>query len=441
MQVKWRLTMYSLYSSLLATLLVVGFPYWIFQMARHGKYRAGLGERLGRVPARLLAGGSGQRSIWIHAVSVGEVLAVAGLVTELRERFPWHRVVISTTTATGQKLARVRFGEQNVFYFPLDFGFCVRPYLRALRPELVIMAETEFWPNFLRRAKSGGTKIAVVNARISDRSLPGYLRFRSWLRPVLENLDLFLAQTGEDARRLIEIGAAAERVHTSGNLKFDVPAPAEVPVVAQLREVLKQAGADPVLVCGSTMEGEEPLLMRGFESVLASHPKAVMVLAPRHPERFDKVAALLEQLGGKYWRRSEWRGEAVVGGVFLLDSIGELASAYSLAEIAFVGGSLVSHGGHNILEPALFGVATIVGPSFENFRDIVALFQQNQAVRIAGAAELPLVFMELADSVAQRRELGQRALAALRQQMGATERTLTALAELMPDGAPARTNF
>jgi 3-deoxy-D-manno-octulosonic-acid transferase len=424
--------MYVLYSALLTALLVAGFPYWIFQMARHGKYRAGLGERLGRVPQRILQPDSAP-AIWVHAVSVGEVLAVAGLVTALREKFPGHRVVVSTTTASGHKLARARFGDQNVFYFPLDLGFCVRPYLRALRPALVVMAETEFWPNFLRLSRASGAKVAVVNARISDRSLPGYSRFRRWLRPVLKNVGLFLAQTDEDARRLVEIGALAERVRVSGNLKFDVPPPAETALVAQLREALKQTDAGPVLVCGSTMEGEEPLLMRGFENVLASHPKAVMILAPRHPERFDKVAGLLQHLGTKYWRRSQWRGESVSGGVFLLDSIGELASAYSLGDLAFVGGSLVSYGGHNILEPALFGVATVVGTSYQNFRDIVALFQQNQAVRIVGAAELPLVFMELIDSPAQRKALGQRGLATLRQQMGSTVRTLQALAELRTD--------
>ncbi len=425
--------MYFLYSALLAASLVVGLPFWIFQMARHGKYRAGLGERLGRVPPRIWPPDS-RPAIWVHAVSVGEVLAMVGLVAALRTQHPRYRVLVSTTTLTGQTLARARFGEQNVFYFPLDFAFCVRPYLRMLRPRLVVMAETEFWPNFLHLAQEGGAKIAVVNARISDRSFRGYRRFRAWLRPVLANIELLLAQTEEDQRRMVEIGVAPERVRVAGHLKFDVPPPTETALVAQLRESFTQAGSGPVLVCGSTMEGEEPLLMRGFENVLASHPEAVMVLAPRHPERFDKVAALLQQLGARYWRRSQWRGEPVSGGVFLLDSIGELASAYSLADVAFVGGSLVSYGGHNILEPALFGVATVVGTSFQNFRDIVALFQQNQAVRIVGAAELPLVFMELVDSPEQRKELGQRARQTLRQQMGASERTLQALSELMSNG-------
>src|SRR5882724_5133425 len=291
--------MYVLYSALLAASLVVGLPFWIFQMARHGKYRAGLSERLGRVPQRILQSDGGP-SIWVHAVSVGEVLAVAGLVAALREKFPGHRVVVSTTTASGQKLARSRFGEENVFYFPLDLGFCVRPYFRALRAELVVMAETEFWPNFLRLSRASGAKVAVVNARISDRSLPGYLRFRRWLRPVLENVDLFLAQTTEDERRLVEIGGDVSKVRVAGNLKFDVPPPAEAPLVAQLREVLTKSEAGPILVCGSTMEGEEPLLMRGFENVLASHPTAVMILAPRHPERFEKVGVLLQRLGAKF---------------------------------------------------------------------------------------------------------------------------------------------
>ena len=217
--------MYWLYSALLAVSLVLSLPYWLFQMARKGKYRAGLAERLGRVPRRIYPR-TGPSTIWIHAVSVGEVLAVSSLVARLRERFPDHQVLVSTTTATGQKLARSRFGEENVFYFPLDFAFCIRPYLRALRPELVVMAETEFWPNFLRESKASGAKIAIVNARISDRSLPGYLRFRKWLRPVLQTVDLFLAQSAEDGRRLGEIGAVADRVRVTGNLKFEVrPAP------------------------------------------------------------------------------------------------------------------------------------------------------------------------------------------------------------------------
>ena len=252
--------MYLLYSALLAGWLLVSLPYWLIQMGRHGKYRAGLAGRLGKLPRGLMAPSS-KSAIWVHAVSVGEVLAVSGLVTEL-SRFPEHHVFISTTTDTGQKLARKRFGEENVFYFPLDFAFAIRPYLQALRPQLIVIAETEFWPNFLRLAKEAGARIAVVNARISDRSFPGYRRLRRWLTRVLANVDLFVAQTDEDRRRLLEIGVAAQRVEVTGNLKFDVSPPAPPPIVGCLRNAFQEAGASPVLVCGSTVDGEETLLLR-----------------------------------------------------------------------------------------------------------------------------------------------------------------------------------
>ena len=421
--------MYLLYSALLAAGLLVSLPYWMFGQRRHGKYREGLGERLGKVPRRLQ--GQAGPAIWVHAVSVGEVLAVSELVAELRRRFPRHRVVISTTTATGQKLAKKHFGEDGVFYFPLDFAFAIRPYLAMLRPKLIVLAETEFWPNFLRRAHESGARVAVVNARISDRSWPGYRRLRRILAGVLRNVDLFLTQTEEDARRLRDIGAPADRIQVSGNLKFDVAVPAPPAIVASLRSAFQQAGAGPAIVCGSTVEDEEGLLLRAFENVLASHPRAVMILAPRHPERFGEVAQLLEQLGIRFWRRSLWSGDPIAGGVFLVDTIGELASLYALGEVAFVGGSLVPRGGHNIIEPAQHGVPIIVGNHTENFRDIVGLFQRQDAVRVVGPAEFPLVLMDLLSNEAERVALGRRGAETLRSQMGATERTAKALEKLM----------
>ena len=424
------LSMYLLYSALLAGWLLVSLPYWLIQMGRHGKYRAGLAGRLGKLPRRLMAPSS-KPVIWVHAVSVGEVLAVSGLVTEL-SRFPEHQVFISTTTDTGQKLARKRFGEENVFYFPLDFAFAIRPYLQALRPQLIVIAETEFWPNFLRLAKEAGARIAVVNARISDRSFPGYRRLRRWLTRVLANVDLFVAQTDEDRRRLLEIGVAAQRVEVTGNLKFDVSPPAPPPIVGCLRNAFQEAGASPVLVCGSTVDGEEPLLLRAFENVLASHPRALMILAPRHPERFVEVAALLSKLGVRFWKRSLWSGEPIAGGVFLVDTIGELAVLYSLGTLAFVGGSLVPRGGHNIIEPAHYGVPIIVGTHTDNFRDIVGLFQSRNAVKVVGPAELPLAFMELISDETKRVALGRRAAETLRAQQGATQRTVAALEGILP---------
>jgi 3-deoxy-D-manno-octulosonic-acid transferase len=426
--------MYALYSALLGLFLLVTLPYWLLQMMRHGKYRAGLRQRLGRVPSKLAARPE-KRTLWVHAVSVGEVVASSAVIEVLQRKFSTHRVVVSTTTDTGQKLAAHRFGEENVFHFPLDFAFAIRPYLAALRPELVVVAETEFWPNFLGLAKRSGARIAVINCRISDRSLPGYKRFHFWLPKVLDNVDLFLAQTDDDRRRLIEIGAPQSRISVAGNLKFDVAPPTPPAIVASLGESLSQSGAGPVLICGSTLEDEEGPLLSAFSNILANHPKAVMILAPRHPERFATVAELVEKLGFRLWRRSLWSGESLAGGVFLVDSIGELAALYSLATVAFVGGSLVPRGGHNILEPALYGVPVITGNHYENFRDIVNYFRERNAVRVVGVAELPLVFMELIESREARETLGRNALAALESQRGATARTVDSLVQLMGKGS------
>ncbi len=245
-----------LYSVALGAAMLAGLPYWLFQMGRHGKYRKGFGERLGQVSKRLRLPHADEPAIWVHAVSVGEVLAVAGLVDELQRRLPQHRIFISTTTDTGQALARSRFGEESVFYFPMDFAFALRPYLRALKPAMVVIAETEFWPNFLRQAHAGGARVAVVNARISDRSWPNYRRFRGLLRKVLVNVDLFLAQTAADAVRLQEIGAGADRVRVSGNLKFDIPAPAPPEIVEKLRGVFAASRAAPILVAAARSMGK-----------------------------------------------------------------------------------------------------------------------------------------------------------------------------------------
>jgi 3-deoxy-D-manno-octulosonic-acid transferase len=428
--------MYFLYSALLALVLILGSPYWLYEIVRRGKYRKGLRERLGKIPPRL--GKISQPTIWIHAVSVGEVLALSELVRRLRVELPNYRLFVSTTTDTGQRLARERFGQENVFYFSLDFAFAVRRWFQALRPELVVIAETELWPNFLRVARIHRAKVAIVNARISDRSLHGYRRWKWLIAPIVKVPDVFLAQSEQDAQRLREIGAPAARVLTTGNLKYDVPLPQTPPIVEDLRGAL--AGAGPILVCGSTVEGEEPLLLGAFTNILANHGGAVMLLAPRHPQRFDQVESLLRELKLPYWRRSKWIGGRLRGGVLLVDSIGELSALYALADIAFVGGSLVPRGGHNILEPAQHGAAIVVGNHTENFREIVGLFQSRDAVRVVGPAELPLLLMQLIANDGERLALGKRAAETLQLQRGATERTLAQLKNLWTKNAPEVTH-
>lgn len=422
--------MYFFYSVLLTCAALLLLPWIAIQMLRAGKYRAGFKERLGVVPARLK---NPRGSIWVHAVSVGEVLAVSRLISELQNAWPETQILLSTTTATGQRLARERFGETRCFFMPLDFGFAVRAYFKALQPPLLILAETEFWPTLLHLARKRGTAVAVVNARISDRSFPRYRRFRWFFRRVLANIDLFLTQTAEDAERLRAIGAPTERVRVSGNLKFDIRLNAPSQIAQDLRSAIPEGS--PVIVCGSTAEGEEERVLEAFQQVQRQFPSVVMVLAPRHPERFDKVAVLIASYGIAFVRRSSWTAICPISsGVFLLDSVGELASVYSLADVAFVGGSLVPTGGHNILEPAQYGAAIVVGPHTFNFREIVSIFRSGDALRVSEAETLAPLFIHLLASPQERQLLGQRARALFAQHSGATQRTLHALRPLLGKG-------
>ncbi len=423
---------YFFYSLILALLLTLSLPWWLLQMLRLGKYRAGLRERLGFVPARIRDDQPAPVA-WIHAVSVGEAMAIAPMVEQLRDA--GYRVVVSTTTHTGQKLARDKFGASNVFYFPLDFSLCIRPYLRALRPELVILAETEFWPNFLRDAARSGAHVAVVNARISDRSFPRYLRFRGLLTKVLAPVELFLAQSEGDAERLRAVGAPADRVEVAGNLKFDVAPPVESATVTQLGEQLRSSGA-PILVAGSTVEGEEEYVLQAFRLVLNEYPTASLVLAPRHRERFDEVSQLLKQRRVRYVRRSTFNAaeQDLRGTVLLLDTLGELAAIYRYSNIAFVGGSLVPRGGHNILEPAFFARAILTGPHTENFRDILACFEAQRAVVRCTTKDLGITFILLLRETLERESLGERAREVLFAQRGATARSVARLMDLVRGG-------
>lgn len=428
---KYNHRVYFAYSVLLSLALLLSAPWWLLQLARLGKYRAGLRERLGFVPRRLREAAGGPTA-WIHAVSVGEVLAVSHMVGELKVRLPGYRIVVSTVTATGQQLARQRFGEDDVFYLPLDLPFAVRAYFKVLKPKLLVLAESEFWPNLLHEARQSGAAVAVVNARVSDRSLPRYQRVRRLLDQVLRDVDIFLAQSEEDARRLVAIGARPERVRVGGNLKFEVKTPGTSTIADAFAVAVQRERFGPVLVAGSTLEGEEAVLLACFRAVMQLYPSTVMVLAPRHPERFANVASILAASGLHWQRRSQWDGQPLdAGGVFLLDTIGELAGLYRFADVAFVGGSLVAGGGHNVLEAAQFGVPILVGPHTENFRDIIQIFQQAQALRVVTAESLTSTVLALLNDSVEREGLGQRARKVMQMQQGATERTVEALVSLV----------
>jgi 3-deoxy-D-manno-octulosonic-acid transferase len=427
------------YNLAMLAALVLGAPWWLWKMATTHKYREGLMERLGRIPNRL---DRTKPVVWLHAVSVGEVLAVSRLVADLDRAFPGHSLLISTTTRTGQALARERFGANRVFYCPLDLPWAVAAYLNTLQPKLFILAETEFWPNLLSGCFRRSLPVAVVNARISDRSWPRYHRLRGLWQPFLSRLSAVLAQTETDAERLIAIGCAPDRVSVAGNLKFDVRAASEAEATAQLKAIRQGLR---FVVAGSTLDGEEAALLEAWPRLLEADPKLVLVLAPRHPERFAAVAALLDRSGILWAERSDWRALPVdalqplsAGQIVLLDTIGELASVYSLAAVAFIGGSLIPAGGHNPLEPAQFGVPIVIGPHYANFRAIVDDLIAHQALRITTKEELAATIFHLLQNPTEAAAMGARARQVFELQAGATARCVEALLELLPAKATVK---
>lgn len=425
--------MMALYSFGLSLLLLLSAPWWVARMLTTGRYRAGLAGRLGRLPAQLQAIPPEQDVVWVHAVSVGEVLAATELVRDLRRKLPGWIIAISTTTATGQALARARFPDLPVFFFPIDLRFAVRQYLRALHPRMLVLLESELWPRLLHECARAGVPVVVVNARMSDRSFRRAARFRRVWRFALQQVAAFLAQGEETAHRLRQLGAPAERVSVTGNLKFDLRAPAETPMVDQLRQRLPEDAS--VLVCGSTLEGEESMLLQAWPTLIQQAPRAVMVLAPRHPERFAAVVRLVRDQGVSVLRASDLSTSGPnpipPGGILLLDTIGDLAAIYSIASAAFVGGSLVPAGGHNPLEPARFGVPVTMGRSTDNFREIVEAMQAKDAIQVVDAEHLTgAIGHALAGDLAVK-ALGERGRAVVEANAGATERSVRALLHLL----------
>ncbi|MGH9598211.1 MAG: 3-deoxy-D-manno-octulosonic acid transferase [Edaphobacter sp.] len=430
------------YSALLLAVLILGAPYWLLRMATSGRYRAGLWGRLGRVPKELRAAVSGRDVVWVHAVSVGEVLAATRLVAELKAALGdgWI-VMVSTTTATGQALARERFGAECVFFYPLDFGWAVRAYLKALQPKMLVLMENELWPRMLVECERTGVPVAVVNARVSDRSFARGVRLRALWGRMLRRVALFLVQSEEDARRLVAMGASDERVRVSGNLKYDVRAPKQSRTAELVREV---AGGRPILVAGSTVDrknrdtlSEDEIVIQAWEGALRRDIGVMLVLAPRHPERFGEVESVAMEFrlkkatdliaDGKSSLENNDRIE-----ILLLDTIGDLAAVYALANVAFVGGSLIAKGGHNPLEPAQFGVPVVMGPSYENFRDVVERMQRADGIRtVQSAEELEPALIELLKDREMATTMGERGRAVFEAQAGATQRTVAALLALI----------
>jgi len=427
---------HALYTLAVVVLAVILSPWFAYQAIRYRKYIGSLAQRMGYLPVSFNL--DGDESIWIHAVSVGEALTARALIADLRERYPALRIFLSTTTLTGQQIARERFQDLDaIFFFPFDLPPFVNRTLRLVRPRLFIMMETEIWPNLLRACRRQGVKTVLVNGRISARSYPRYRMARGFFRKVLADVDRFCMQGEESARRIIDIGADRSRVIVTGSLKFESlesPAVAAGRGAGRVLRYFRVPAGRPVFVAASTLKGEEAPVLAAFAAVRRSHPTALLVMAPRKPERFGEAEALARAEGLRVVLRSELAVDAEPrADVVILDTIGELAHLFQVATVVFVGGSLVDHGGHNILEPAVHGKPIVFGPHMQNFAEIADTFLRNQAaVQVTDTADLTATVVRLIGDSVERARLGAAARALVEANRGAKPRTLEAIAAVLP---------
>ena len=435
------LLMYFIYSLLLGLGFLILLPRFLFDAFRHGKYVAGFRERLGLVNS---LNTNGRPLIRIHCVSVGETQAARPLIQGLKKRFPDHSIAISTTTLTGQNIAREVFKGQveKVFYFPFDWRWIIRKTLYAVNPSLVLIMETELWPNFLRECQARGLPVAIVNGRLSEQSFRRYKIISGFMSRVLGALSLAAVQTESDAKRLRALGLDAAKIFVTGSTKFDAVAePSTDKLTSDFRERFKlDLGAPPLILAASTHAPEERILINALRQVISgSQLKSRLMIAPRHPERFREVAALIQGSGFQSTKRTAAPSPSDgLCEVILLDSIGELTAIYSLASIVFVGGSIANTGGHNILEPAAAGVPVVTGPHTLNFKQIVETFIDAEAViqlpllpEAETTVELSRILKQLLADPEKRTELGRRARRLVNQNRGATERTLELLGSIL----------
>ncbi len=416
------------------TVLILCAPLILWVAVRTGKYREGYWQKLfGLVPKR-----EGDATcVWIHAVSVGEVNLLSTTLREARAAHPDWEIVISTTSRTGYELACKKYAELTVFYCPLDFSWAVRTAMRRVRPTMLVLAELELWPNLIRAAHERGAKVAIINGRLSDKSFPRYRRIRWLVAGVLQQIDLIAAQNEETASRFCELGAPRERVHVTGSLKYDgAQTDRQNPRTIALRELAGVADGDSVFLAGSTQEPEEEIAVDIYRRLVAKYPKLRLILVPRHPERFDAVAKLLDATGLAWQRRSLLDTSRNLGGggqrILFVDTVGELGAWWGVAKIAFVGGSFGSRGGQNMIEPAAYGAAVSFGPNTWNFRDIVATLQAAKAsVIVKDASELEAFVSRCLEEPDFAAVLGTRAQALVASQLGATRRTVALLEKLV----------
>jgi 3-deoxy-D-manno-octulosonic-acid transferase len=427
--------MYLLYSAFLVFWGILLIPFFLYRAWRYHKRLPGLGQRLGKLPPTLDS--DGRPTIWFHACSVGETLSLQPLLHALAPMLPGTRFVFSTITETGQMMAQKNFavyGPGNIFYFPVDLASIVKRVLAGIRPAMIVIIDTEIWPNLIHHSRRQGIPVVLANGRISAKSYRQYRWAKPFLGRVFRNYRLLMMQSGEDSRRIGGMGAPPEKIVMTGNMKFDKSVLEQETSERALQEIetgFLEIGANaPLIVAGSTHEGEEEVLFQVLRRI-RTRPglnRTRLLLAPRHPERFAEVAEKISRSGFTLRKRTDASGQASEADVFLLDTLGELAAAYRFATVAFVGGTLDRRGGHSIMEPALYAKAIVVGPSMQNFRGIVDEFLAHDAIRQITAGgedrkmqieQLTAAFVDLLEKPQVREKTGKAALSILEKNRGA----------------------
>lgn len=427
------LLLHLFYNGVYLAGLLVGLPYLLFKMVSQERFRAGLDQRFGKVPRRP----GDEPCLWIHGVSVGELLAASHLVALFRERHPDWSVVVSTTTLAGYAVARKQYADLPVIYYPLDLSPVVNRAFRRVRPSLVVLIELEIWPNFLLAARRHGVPVALINGRISDRSYRGYRVWQRILIVPFRQISLFCVQNKKYAARLRALGVPGDSVSVTGTMKYDTIVTEGVDSLrARMREALRIRENSTVLIGGSTHPPEERILLDVYRGLVERFPDSVLVLAPRRPERLEEVEGEIRAAGFRCARKSRLEPDAVLGPgeVVLVDTMGELSQIYAAADVVFVGGSLVPHGGQNMMEPAGLGRAVLFGPDVRNFQDSVDLLLGDRAaVMVDDANGLARELDRLLANPTQMHEMGRRAQSLIRDNQGASRKSLDILGRRFPE--------
>ncbi len=429
--------MYLLYDLILLVVAAMLIPFYLVRSLRYGKSRRGIRERFGFFAPGRLDLLRGKQVIWIHAVSVGETRAALPLLKGLRKQYPDALLLLSNVTETGHAVAEEIPELDLCFFFPFDLSWAVRRVLKQIRPDLIVIVETEIWPNFVRAARQQQIPLSLVNGRLSDRSFPRYRMVRALLRPILGSFSAFCMQSETDVERVKILGAAEEMVTNSGNLKFDLQVRnVSDEDVSELKYRYRLSPKLPVIAAGSTHAGEEEMVARTFQRLLTEGCDVLLVLVPRHPERCRHVAEMLGRMGISCRLRSQSSETDPVllsGEVLLVDTLGEMLNIYALSDVVFVGGSLVPVGGHNLLEASLVGKPVLFGPHMQNFREISRLLLEVGAgSQISDELELGLSLQRLLADRALCSKMGQAGRALIEQNVGATDRTLEVLGRHLP---------